>query len=1085
MHPIASIAEARRDLVSRRFEERIRALGLLRDRPTFLEASRHWMVGVLDAFIADLDGQERGADGRLQGEARAPSVTAFVAAEVRAHRARGVPLALLIGCAQSARGALWDILGTAAQDVGVPSDVFLRAMTVLDGMEMDACRAWEELDQDSRVAKHRAAAQEEADERERYQNLVDGLPAAVFVLDLQGQIVLGNRPAAELCGQAVYGWRRPGTRQTIDDLLPELSSEVEAFLGAGVEASSIERTVRIDGSDHRLQVRMRRRGDGTEGRSGVIMMLSDVTVLGRAGDDPRTAGAEIDRRVRESSDDVLRLSASLLAEAEGRTRSEHDHRMTASKLEAVFRVVPDLFFHLGADGRFKEYMAGQEDMLALPPSAFMGRTVIDVLPPPIGGLLATGIREAAETRTVVVVEYSLALPDGEHCYEARLVAIAEDDVIAIVRDETERRKAERIIEESEERYRLLVDLAPVGIAVLQDGRIVFANAAALRMYGAGADANLVGLPAVDIMHPEWKEASRELVERMLRDGGTIGLVEQRMLRFDGSVADVEVAAGPTRFEGRPAIQAIVRDVSDRKRAEEDYRSIVDSAVEGIYQCAASGAVFSANPALARILGYDGPRSLAADPAFNGMTLHGGVGRWEEFLKAIEPGDAVHGFEFESSRVDGHAVWLSENARILRDADGRGARIIGMVEDITQRRDLEHRLRHAQKMEAVGRLAGGIAHDFNNLLTAITGYSALLLDELDRESPLRVKVDEILSAGRRAAALTGQLLVFSRRQVLQPTLLDLNVVVSSMDGLLRRLLGEEVRLRKTLLPGLGAIRADEGQLEQVIMNLVVNARDAMPGGGDIALSTSQVEVPVAGENGHGALPPGRWVLLAVTDSGTGMDAETCSHVFEPFFTTKGPGKGTGLGLAVVYGIVQQSGGRVFVDSEPGRGSTFRVYLPQVDGKAMLRTTRQLPKVAAGGGETVLVAEDEDAVRGFTVAVLTDRGYRVLEARDGFEALEVASRYGNAIDLLLTDVVMPGMNGRDLARRLLQIRPSIRVVYTSGYTDGDAAFLGLAETGSSFLPKPFLPEALAGVVRSQLNRLVPVAGGTGAKDDGIGC
>jgi PAS domain S-box-containing protein len=1072
VHPIAAIAEDRRDIVLRRFEERVQELDLLRDRPSFQEATNRWMVGVLDAFREDLAGEGPDTGVAPCARSRGGAIAAFVATEVRAHRARGVPLEILIGCAQAARDALRDVLGAAAQDSGLlTAEGVRRALAVLDGVEMVACRAWEELDQDSRVAKHRAAAREEADERERYQNLVDGLPAAVFVLDGMGQVVLGNRPAADLCGPSVYGWRRPGVRLTIDDLLPEMGTEVEAFLGAGVEESSIERQVMAGGSLRRLQIRMRRRGDGSEVPSGVVMMVSDLTAMARAGDDPSTARAEMGRRVRESSDDVLRLSASLLAEAEGRSRSEQDCRMTASKLEAVFRVVPDLFFHLGVDGRFKEYMGGQEGMMAMSPSEFMGRTVTEVMPKPIGELIAGGIRQAAESRSVVVVEYPMDMTDGEHHYEARLVAIAEDDVVAIVRDDTARRRAERIVEESEERYRLLVDLSPYGIAVHQDGRIVFANPAALGMFGARTPEDLIGRPIMDVVHTDWRDLAREQVESMYRDGITIPTIEERFLRMDGTSVEVEVAAGPTKFKGRPAIQVVVRDISERKRAEENYRSIVDSAVEGIYQCTVDGEVFSANPALARMLGYDGQPSMGADPGFNGMTLHGGAGRWEEFLRAIESGDAVHGFEFESARVDGRAVWLSENARILRDSDGRGSRIIGMVEDVTQRRDLEQRLRHAQKMEAVGRLAGGIAHDFNNLLTAITGYSALLLDELDRESPLRLKVDEILSAGRRAAALTGQLLVFSRRQVLQPAVLDLNRVVSGMDGLLRRLLGEDVLLHKSLAPELGAVRADEGQLEQVVMNLLVNARDAMQGGGVIVLTTGDVEVGVEGENGHGDLPAGRWVMLSVVDTGVGMDAETCSHVFEPFFTTKGPGKGTGLGLAVVYGIVQQSGGRVVVDSEIGRGTTFRVYLPRVEGKVEAQPTRLSPKMASGGGETVLVAEDEDAVRGFTVAVLTERGYRVLEARDGFEALDVAGRFGHAIDLLLTDVVMPGMNGRDLARRLLALRPTMRVVFTSGYTDGDAAFLGLAETGSSFLPKPFLPEALAGVVRLQLNRTSP--------------
>jgi CheY-like chemotaxis protein len=371
------------------------------------------------------------------------------------------------------------------------------------------------------------------------------------------------------------------------------------------------------------------------------------------------------------------------------------------------------------------------------------------------------------------------------------------------------------------------------------------------------------------------------------------------------------------------------------------------------------------------------------------------------------------------------------------------------------------------MEAVGRLAGGVAHDFNNMLTIITGYSGLLLEHPGTIEPLRGYVDEIRNASGRAASLTRQLLAFSRQQVLAPRVLDLNAVISNIQKMLKRLIGEDIDLVTVLGESLWPIMADPGQLEQVLLNLAVNARDAMPEGGVVTIETTNVKMDTAAAQAHFPLKPGPYVLLTFSDTGIGMDAETQARIFEPFFTTKETGKGTGLGLATVYGIVKQSGGYIWVYSDVGKGTTFKIYLPRTEvelddsdpGRSRVESQR--------GTETLLLVEDDDSVRELVRNVLRENGYRVLEASRGEEALELSELFAGRIDLLVTDVVMPGMNGRELARRLVNFRPQIKVLYISGYADNAVWYPGGLDAGGAFLQKPFSPEALARKVREALS------------------
>jgi signal transduction histidine kinase/ActR/RegA family two-component response regulator len=419
------------------------------------------------------------------------------------------------------------------------------------------------------------------------------------------------------------------------------------------------------------------------------------------------------------------------------------------------------------------------------------------------------------------------------------------------------------------------------------------------------------------------------------------------------------------------------------------------------------------------------------------------------------------------RKDGSPVWTLENAALLADERAGDVIIEGTVTDITDRRLLEEQLRQSQKMEAIGQLAGGIAHDFNNLLTTVLGYSNMALNRLSPHEPIREEIEEIQKAGERAANLTRQLLAFSRKQLFEPKVVDVNARIVDSTRMLGRLIGERIRLVTQLDPSLGTVRADPGQIEQVLVNLVVNARDAMPDGGTLTIRTQNADVDPVSARRHFGAPPGSYVVLSVADTGVGIDSDTQKRIFEPFFTTKDKPLGTGLGLATVYGIVRQSGGQVYVESEPGEGATFFIYLPSVDEAVSPDEGDTAPTGAAHGSETILLVEDEGPVRELTRRCLEQRGYAVLHAASAEEAIDLLSGHGGPLDLLLTDVVMPGASGPDLARRLTGERPDLQVLFVSGYPDDSPGSAGLLEPGAPFLQKPFTADTLARKVRDVLD------------------
>jgi two-component system cell cycle sensor histidine kinase/response regulator CckA len=622
-------------------------------------------------------------------------------------------------------------------------------------------------------------------------------------------------------------------------------------------------------------------------------------------------------------------------------------------------------------------------------------------------------------------------------------------------------------------FQLISENAADMIAIVDmEGRRIFNSLSYEKILGYSLQ-DLQASSAFEQIHPEDRERVKQAAEEARRTG--IGkTLEYRIRHRNGSWLMLESTSSVIcNTNGEPEKLLIVnRNITERKRAEEalwrseaSFRSLVEGAPYGIYRAKMAGQFLQVNPALQRMLGYESAQELLkADLATQIFRHAGEYQRMNELLANLEEMKDV---ELEWQRRDGTPILVRCSGHQVKDREGARAYFEVFAEDVTERRVLERQLRMAQKMEAIGRLSGGIAHDFNNLLGVIIGYSGVLKKSLDPKQPSYEHAAEIERAGQRAAALTRQLLAFSRQQVMTPTILSLNSLVSEMEKMLPRLLGEDIEVSLSLDPALGNVKADQSQIEQVIMNLAVNSRDAMPTGGKLGIQTANVELDEAYARDHAGAKPGQYVMLAITDTGTGMDAETLAHIFEPFFTTKERGKGTGLGLATVYGVVKQSNGYTWVDSSLGKGSSFRIYLPRHSEQITAAEPKPASSEKSSGSETILLVEDADPLRKLAQTFLVTNGFRVLSAASGEEALTLAANHGSALDLLLTDVVMPGMNGRVLAEQLSLRQPGIKVLYMSGYTDSFIAGHGVLQAGTNLLHKPFTEEILLGKVREVLD------------------
>jgi PAS domain S-box-containing protein len=515
------------------------------------------------------------------------------------------------------------------------------------------------------------------------------------------------------------------------------------------------------------------------------------------------------------------------------------------------------------------------------------------------------------------------------------------------------------------------------------------------------------------------------------------------------------------------LNAALRAAQENLRHSElNFRSLVTNAPYGVCRCDSAGKILDVNPAFVELLGHAAASELIGQHIFG---LYADNDKWFDLADFLRSPAPFKGLAAEWKRKDGTTTVVRVSGRSVTNGRAEGVVFELFAEDVTERRALEQQLRQSQKMEAVGRLAGGIAHDFNNLLMVISGYSEFLLERLGDEPRLRGPAQEIASAAERASSLTRQLLAFSRKQMLAPRIVDLNTVATENLKMLTRMIGEDIDLVLLPDPGLWPVRADAGQIEQVIMNLAVNARDAMPSGGKLTIETSNVALDDEYARFHAPLRPGDYVMVAISDTGAGMDSETQSHIFEPFFTTKGT-KGTGLGLSTVYGIIKQSGGYIWVQSEMGKGTTFKIYLPRVAGTGETATQVATPvetQKPEPGTETILLVEDEANLRYLARQYLEKQGYKVIEAADGAVAMQIAVAHDKVIHLLLTDVIMPGMNGRELAQRIAEIRPNVKILYMSGYTENVIGHNGMLDAGVRLLQKPFTLRDLRSKVREVLD------------------
>jgi two-component system cell cycle sensor histidine kinase/response regulator CckA len=644
------------------------------------------------------------------------------------------------------------------------------------------------------------------------------------------------------------------------------------------------------------------------------------------------------------------------------------------------------------------------------------------------------------------------------------------------RAQAEKIRAESALAASERRFRSLVqnssDLVTI---VAPDGAILYASDSAHRIVGY-APSDLVGTSLLEYLDRDDVERVQGLLQNSNGKPSVAGPIEFCLRRADGTPVWLEAVG--TNLLTDATIRGIVlnaRDVSERKRAdrelresEERYRDLFDNASDLVCMAAPDGALLYVNKAWQEGTGYSADeidRMQLVD-----IVHPDSLGHYHAVMERVLAGERLDHVELVFVLKSGGSITVEGNLSCTFK-DGQPSVVRGIYRDVTERKRVEEQLRRAERMQAAGKLAGGVAHEVNNMMTGVIGFSEFVLRSLEPDDPRRADVEEVIRAGTRAADVTRQLLAFTRQQFLRPEIVEINAVIEAMEKMLRRSLGEDKHLELHLSPLAGQIRADRGQLEQVLINLVLNARDAMTGHGRVSIETGISEWDAAYAERHGGvdIPLGRYVMLAISDTGCGMDAEVQARIFEPFFTTKSIGQGTGLGLSTVYGIVKQSGGFIWVYSEPGEGSVFKVYLPEVRAAQPAEAIpAPLPEVPGGGTETILVIEDEDVVRSLAMRGLRDYGYTVVEAENGSQALRYIQQHPGEIDLVISDVVMPEMGGRELGQNLALFDPDLPILYMSGYTGDDVVQRGLLDPGAPFQQKPFTPATLASKIRTMLDQ-----------------
>jgi two-component system cell cycle sensor histidine kinase/response regulator CckA len=800
--------------------------------------------------------------------------------------------------------------------------------------------------------------------------------------------------------------------------------------------------------ESRTATRLEQEVDTPAGRRVVDISIAPLPVT--AGEAGRVICV-----LRDRTDE--RQAAAALRESEERYRLVFDN-----VAESLFLV------EVTPDGRFRMLAANPafERVNGVREADMTGRLIEGIALPEIVPTILADFRRCVDSAETLRTRREFNLIPGTKVLESTLIPVPDADgrighIVGISRDLTEHEAAERALEASEQQYRYLLEQAADAIFVSDASRrYTDVNIAACELLGYTRD-ELLALRVADVTPPDANPGQEDRFARMMV-GETV-ITERYLRRKDGSLVLTELSTRRTP-DGR--FQAIARDITQRKHAEQEQARLVaavEQAEEAIVITDPASVILYVNPAFERVSGYSREELIGANPRLLQSGQHTRQ-FYREMWAVLRGGRTWHG-TLMNRRKDG--TLFEEDAVIspIFDAQGVVVSYVGVKRDVTRERALEAQLQQARKMEAVGQLAGGIAHDFNNLITAIRGYTELISAGLPA-APDREDLDQIVLASNRAADLTRQLLAFARRQVLKAQVLSPAATIADLVPLLRRLLGEHIDVVTTAAHDAGHVRVDPTQLEQVIVNLAVNARDAMPDGGRLLIDVTNVDIGANEPSGDGAVPAGRYVAIHVSDSGSGMDDETRAHAFEPFFTTKAPGMGSGMGLATVYGIVRQSGGYIALESRTGAGTSFGILLPRVDQEATATVSEPSPRGVPAGSELILLVEDEPAVRAFERRVLERLGYTVVEAPDGEAALALANQVANPIDLLVADVVMPSMGGAALAARLTSARPGLRVLFLSGFADRERPTV---ETfpGASFLAKPFSGHDLGLAVRAALD------------------
>ncbi len=816
----------------------------------------------------------------------------------------------------------------------------------------------------------------------------------------------------------------------------------------------------------------------------------DISERKRTEEALRKAHEELEIRVQERTSELARANEVMQGEIIERKRTEENLRKSEERYRSILESIQEGYFEndLAGDLTFvndalcRDLGYSREELIGMSYRQYIHEKTATELFRAYDRLYRTG-------EPIKLLEIERIGKDGAKSFaeiSTSLIRDSEGKPIGfrgVSRDITERKRAEEALRQSEERYRNILETIEDGYYEVDlAGNLTFFNDSLCRISGYPKE-ELMGMNDRQYTDEENGKKLFQTYNRVYTTGEPAKEFAWEVIRKDGTPKYLEASVSLRKdLSGKPiGFRGIIRDITERKRAEEAlrrseerYRDIIESIQDGYFEDDLDGNFTFVNDVVGRHLGYTkeeliGMKYRQYTDEENRRKLY------QHFNGLYRTGQPIKPFAVEYIRRDGSKLTAEISVSLIRDPEGKPIGFRGISRDITERKQaeeeklsLQEQLRQSQKMEAIGQLAGGIAHDFNNLLTVIKGYSQLSLLDLKENDPLCGNIQEIEKATRRATDLTRQLLAFSRRQILDLKVLDLNVLLKDLEKMLRRIIGEDIQLVTLLSEDLGKVKIDPGQIEQVIFNLAVNAKDAMPSGGKLTIETANVELDEEYAHAHVSVAPGRYLRLSISDTGIGMTQEVKERVFEPFFTTKEKGKGTGLGLSMVYGIVKQSNGNVWVYSEPGRGTTFKIYLPRTEEKADSLHGQEKTGFFPTGSETILLVEDDELVRDLANRLLKQLGYKVLEATNGQEALGVVKEHdGETIHLLLTDIVMPQMGGKDLADWLKISRPNVKVLYTSGYADNAIVHHGVLDPGTHFVQKPFSLKTLSHKVREVLD------------------